>query len=51
MRLAEQAAPLCYTGAIEYSTDNRDDAKKKEGKVNNNWKERQGPPQAEVARA
>jgi hypothetical protein len=25
VRIVDYAAPLCYTGAIEYTTDNRDD--------------------------
>ncbi len=31
MRIMNQAAaPLCYTGAIEYTTDNRDDVRVEE---------------------
>ncbi len=26
-RIVDEAAPLCYTGAIEYSTENRDDVR------------------------
>src|SRR5208337_1670588 len=39
VRIVDQAAPLCYTGAIEYTTDNRDDVRDEEDVVTGGDKE------------